>query len=220
MAHNLRNVGDRGHEPCCFRERSDVEVGAGTSGQDPPVLDSDASWNARAVVRFSLMDRVIGGSTEGVWLLGLAPPDGLRGTATAEALEWYIGAVAWVRRRIPVRRASGRSPWPSQVRRAWRGGTRPLFVTRSAPASVSEPDRCSAERPSHAACASHTSCTCARSSALSLRCCRQAPAARATLAGPRPATGRRSGRQTRGWHPRCAGEAWRPRTDSNRRRAP
>ena len=40
VAHNLRNVGDRGHEPCCFRERSDAEVGVGAREEDPPVLDS------------------------------------------------------------------------------------------------------------------------------------------------------------------------------------
>ena len=41
VAHNLRNFGDRGHKPCCFRERSDVEVGVGAREKDPPVLDSD-----------------------------------------------------------------------------------------------------------------------------------------------------------------------------------
>src|SRR5258705_7708513 len=40
VAHNLRNFGDRGHKPCCFRERSDVEVGVGAREKDPPVLDS------------------------------------------------------------------------------------------------------------------------------------------------------------------------------------
>ncbi len=42
MAHNLRNFGDRGYKPCCFRERSDVEVGVGAREKDPPVLDSDS----------------------------------------------------------------------------------------------------------------------------------------------------------------------------------
>jgi len=41
VAHNLRNFGDRGHQPCCFRERSDAEVGVGAREKDPPVLDSD-----------------------------------------------------------------------------------------------------------------------------------------------------------------------------------
>jgi transposase len=41
VAHNLRNFGDRGHNPCCLRERSDVEVGVGAREKDPPVLDSD-----------------------------------------------------------------------------------------------------------------------------------------------------------------------------------
>ena len=41
VAHDLRNFGDRGHEPCCFRERSDAEVGVGAREEDPPVLDSD-----------------------------------------------------------------------------------------------------------------------------------------------------------------------------------
>src|SRR5688500_16198678 len=41
VAHNLRNFGDRGHKPCCFRERSDVEVGVRAGEKDPPVLDSD-----------------------------------------------------------------------------------------------------------------------------------------------------------------------------------
>ncbi len=40
VAHNLRNFGDRGHKPCCFRERSDGEVGMGAREQDPPVIDS------------------------------------------------------------------------------------------------------------------------------------------------------------------------------------
>src|SRR5258705_2977944 len=41
VAHNLRNFGDRGYKPCCFRERSDAEVGVGAREKDPPVLDSD-----------------------------------------------------------------------------------------------------------------------------------------------------------------------------------
>jgi hypothetical protein len=41
VAHNLRNFGDRGHKPCCLRERSDLEVGVGAREEDPPVLDSD-----------------------------------------------------------------------------------------------------------------------------------------------------------------------------------
>ena len=41
VAHDLRSFGDRGHEPCRFRERSDAEVGVGAREEDPPVLDSD-----------------------------------------------------------------------------------------------------------------------------------------------------------------------------------
>jgi hypothetical protein len=40
VTQDRRNVGDRGHEPCCFRERSDAEPGVGAGEQDPPVLDS------------------------------------------------------------------------------------------------------------------------------------------------------------------------------------
>ena len=39
LAHGLRDLGDRGHEPCCLRERPDAEVGVGAREQDPPVLD-------------------------------------------------------------------------------------------------------------------------------------------------------------------------------------
>ena len=41
VAHNVRNVGDRGHKPCCFHERFDVEIGVGAREKDPPVLDAD-----------------------------------------------------------------------------------------------------------------------------------------------------------------------------------
>ena len=55
VAHNLRNLGDRGHEPCRFRERSGMEVGVGARERTRQSSTPTASWNARAVVRFSLM---------------------------------------------------------------------------------------------------------------------------------------------------------------------
>ena len=40
VAYNLRDLGDRGHKTCCFRERTDREVGVGAREKDAPVLEA------------------------------------------------------------------------------------------------------------------------------------------------------------------------------------
>ena len=64
VAHNLRNFGDRGHKPCCFRERSDVEVGVGAREKDPPVLDSDGVVECPSCRSLLAHGAMLGGNRE------------------------------------------------------------------------------------------------------------------------------------------------------------
>ena len=74
VAHDLRSFGDRGHKPCCFDERLDVEIGVGAREKDPPVLDSNSVMECPSSRSLLAHGAMLGRHEDGCQRLAVADP--------------------------------------------------------------------------------------------------------------------------------------------------